>query len=58
MLDVFGFIVICSLVGSMGYIGGRDDGKKEGMEMLHAQKYSCQTLPDKTIHCWENKENK
>jgi len=42
----------------MAFFGGTISGEEVGRKQMHRGEYSCQTLPDKTIHCWENKENK
>ena len=54
---MFELIMMC-IIAFMAFIGGVDVGENRGREQMHKQEYVCQTLPDKSIHCWENKENK
>jgi len=51
-------LIIVIFTAVLMYFAGHETGLEEGRKQMHKQEYSCQTLPDKSVHCWENRENK
>jgi len=54
---MFELIFMC-IIAIAAFLTGTELGEEVGRKQMHRGEYSCQTLPDKTIHCWKNKENK
>jgi hypothetical protein len=49
MLELTIFVTSLAIIGGVAFTAGEG----AGMRMIHKGTHACQTLPDKTIHCWK-----
>ncbi len=49
MTEILAIVVLCVIVSVVSFEFGRDVGRRQ----VHAGIVDCQTLPDKTAHCWK-----